>query len=125
MTYRIALLHNQTVLTRVNPQPATPEGLQTLPDYAASGDVTAQSFPFTLWSYTVMTPEQYNDFRTLVALSDTVFSNPVTARTRRNDQLFQRFNGVIVHIPGQMGKFQGGLWRDVSFLLKTLKAYNA
>lgn len=125
MTYQVAdTWNNEAGLAALDPQPATPNGIQTAGRvYAVDGSSypDGQMFVELVWS--VMTNEEKNAVDTALGVSDTTTSNAVTVRIRGNDGNFANYNG-IVHYPiiGQDGRRSVLGWQNMTYRVTGLEA---
>ena len=125
VTYQAAdTWDNEAGLADLDPQPATPNGIQTAGRvYAADGSSypDGQMFVELVWS--VMTNEQKNAIDTALGVNDTTTSNAVTLRLRGNDGDFANYNGTV-HSPeiGRGGRRSLVGWQNVTYRVTGLEA---
>lgn len=123
--YKLATGHNNAeALAAVDPQPASPGLLYPTRRYAANGQVVDYGAAYTLWRYSVLTPEQYASLLAAFGLKSdvtalvTVMTVADVARTT-----WQTYNARIVRPEhGTQAHFRRGLWRDIEFTLRELEA---
>lgn len=120
MAYEVAdAWDNEAGLTPLTPQPKSPGGVQFAnKTYAASGRADWDGEPFIDLVYTILEHAEYNTIRTQLGLSDTIASNDVTIRIRKNDDTFGNYNGTVEQREGERNPLG---WR-VTFRVKLVEA---
>jgi hypothetical protein len=125
MPYQAAIGHNNAAgLTTLSPQPSSPNGVQTARySNSASGQTYPDGEQFIELVYTSLEPAQKNALDTAFGVSDSVGSNEITVRIRKNDDSFANYNAIVDYPPvGRKARRSLNGWESVSYTVHLVEA---
>ena len=119
-TYQIVDGHdNAGTLAAFDPQPKSSPIRYPETVYTPSG-AYPNGYAYQDLAWACATRAQYNSILTACGLSDTVYFNEVTVKTKKNDDTFANYNATVQYEPpGERGF---GFWRDLVVRLINLEA---